>query len=306
VRDGIEGKTTVSFRFARELRVDCTAHIGRVEYGHTPSRMTKQICTALDGMPSTVRMLCLLVVDKMKRAGACWDRSGSIGSQLKAVNWVLLVIAWWRDTAWCLDATLHCCLFQFFAFYAAFSFEEYCIDSTTREEPLYRRRALARDEGCMCLADPTRPGLGSWNILDRVTPNELMRVREILATCSLPVPSSSSSHREAATFTTKGSSTILHSEVPEEGRERPLPQPLKQPPPPLKPTRKAPSPPPSPRCFTPRTKTRRRGQWCEQALERNRLRQQQQTYQIYQDVFSVTLDMELLRDAAERIVQTDL
>jgi len=186
VVDGVDYKATVSFKFEAQLIVDCTACVGHANFGHAPSQISNAVRVALDRLHSRVREFSLLLVDKVKQAGACWDRRGPVGVRLKAVHWILLAIAWWRaHELQCQEASLHCCLQQFFNFYALFSFEDYCI-TALRGRPFNKRdQALASE--VMWLADPQSY---QRNLLGRVTTSELSRIRELLSRIctSLEIP----------------------------------------------------------------------------------------------------------------------
>ena len=71
--------------------MDCTACVGG--HSHLASSQTKVVRQALNDLPAIGTSLVLLVVDKMKQSRVCYDGIGSVGSHLKAVNLVLLVIS---------------------------------------------------------------------------------------------------------------------------------------------------------------------------------------------------------------------
>merc|ERR1719215_2173066 len=81
VKDVIERKTTIEFRFAG-LHVDLTACIGSASETHSPSRFSHFVKSSFEELPAIVGHVAHLVVDCVKRAGACHSRKGtSIGAQ---------------------------------------------------------------------------------------------------------------------------------------------------------------------------------------------------------------------------------
>ena len=96
-----EQKSTLSFRIESivySIKVDLTCCMGLAEYNHRPSQVTECIKSMLSGLDDGGRAMVRLTVDCMKRNHLCWNRKGAIGKQMKAVHWVLFVIAWLKGS----------------------------------------------------------------------------------------------------------------------------------------------------------------------------------------------------------------
>ena len=78
---------------------------------------------AFNALPTKGRRLLRLVVDWAKRSQVCYDRTGGVGTKLKAVHWSMLVVAWWSYRVNLAGPGFHdaielgCLLFEVFRFY---------------------------------------------------------------------------------------------------------------------------------------------------------------------------------------------
>ena len=97
INDAIEvpGKQSIGFRYAG-MACDITVCCGHALDCHRPSQFTKSVNDCLNQVPH-IRDLTCLVVDHAQRTSVCWSGTGSIGGHLKAVHWVLLVVAYVQD-----------------------------------------------------------------------------------------------------------------------------------------------------------------------------------------------------------------
>jgi len=185
VKDQIEGKSTICFKFCKTMMVDCTANVGYVSRWHRPWRTSNTIGKALKRYPDQVTALAILVVDAVKKTSACWNREGGVGARLKGVNWVQMVIAWYKAHATQFrESGLLVWASQTFNFYAQFRFEDSCISAfhgepfTTRSN--HQQRATDGGQIAMWITD----SLSHRNCVERVTAEELARIRKHLQNLS--------------------------------------------------------------------------------------------------------------------------
>lgn len=143
IHDEIDGNWTVKFRFARQHRVDLSAHIGPLDPLDTPERGYRLYqCTVARRMaqaklPTKARHLQRLFVDWAKHcaSAACWvpARDWSLGDKLKTVHWWMLASAWWCDRIYLAGPDFHVTqeLGQLFVeilrFYATFQWQDFVI-----------------------------------------------------------------------------------------------------------------------------------------------------------------------------------
>jgi predicted nucleotidyltransferase len=180
VKNAINSKHTVSFRFGGPsgLKVDVTFCTGSVELRHGPSRTTETIRKVLLELPENVRHLARLAVDAGKRLGGCFNGSGSVGNQLKAVHWVLLTVAWWRgfaaDSSELAHSTPATLLHAFLWWLAFCNYEELTINAL--KYPYFTPRQPATGVP-MWLENPLGDG---GNLAGRINAEALEKFRTVL------------------------------------------------------------------------------------------------------------------------------
>eukprot|EP00927_Polykrikos_kofoidii_P046912 TRINITY_DN4101_c0_g2_i1.p1 TRINITY_DN4101_c0_g2~~TRINITY_DN4101_c0_g2_i1.p1 ORF type:complete len:581 (+),score=57.22 TRINITY_DN4101_c0_g2_i1:81-1823(+) len=190
ITNAIEAKKTVCFRLA-SLKADFTVCTGSPESVHSPTRVTGFVRAGLNEMPEAVHEFARLVVDFMKRVHACWDRRGAIGNQLKSVHWVLITIAWYRNSllvdgheALCLRTQPLMALHSFLDWTVRFPFQLWRIDAESSLPFSGRPQVTASFANeavslppvvpVLWLCDPAEP---QHNLTERVDEDTLSKVR---------------------------------------------------------------------------------------------------------------------------------
>ena len=107
-----------------------------------------------------------LTVDCMKRNHLCWNRKGAIGKQMKAVHWVLFVIAWLKGSTDDDPGTVQLAssasplssrLMELVSFFQRFKFDEFAVDASMPLGFVPRRDATDGSRPPVVLCDPLCP-----------------------------------------------------------------------------------------------------------------------------------------------------
>jgi hypothetical protein len=186
VKDAIDGKWTVQFRFAN-MAVDFTAHCGPVEDGHSASQLTVRVASMISALPVSVKTLIRLVVDFAKRSHVCWNQKGPLGTQMKSIHWVLLVIAWWslRFTdrkGLTADLSVGEMFGSVLEYYAQFEFEHNIINAFSLRWPFVRHHCATgtTNVSSIWLAALRYKKGPRTNMLKKIGSDDLVAIREAL------------------------------------------------------------------------------------------------------------------------------
>jgi len=179
--NGIDEVSTVSFCYAG-LSVSVTAISGLAHQQHRPLRTSLVVARALDRLPPAARLIACLMVDWAKSiARVCWDRKGRVTGNLKTVHWVLLTIAWWRQTSPAETLPVST-LFQMLSSFLAFGIDVafWKIRAVGDNDVFGKRTDTGNGASPMWLRDPLAE---HRNLATLIDPIQFDRIKAALATC---------------------------------------------------------------------------------------------------------------------------
>jgi predicted nucleotidyltransferase len=186
VHDAIEGKWTVQFSFAN-MPVDFSAYCGPVEGGHSQSQLTARVARRISTFPVLANTLIRLVTDFAKRTHVCWNKKGPLGTQMKSIHWVLLVIAWWSwrfpdgrgSTA---DLSLGAMFVEVLEFYSQFRFEKWIINAFSLRRPFSPHECATGDTNDVAIWVAVL-GYKRWppgNMLHKTGSDKIVAIQNVL------------------------------------------------------------------------------------------------------------------------------